>query len=71
LAEYGLELLEYRYDLPMYLYRKADNNIYENALISGDKLCQVGETKTVKALKDLTNNELETLVDSLIGSTNP
>lgn len=71
LAEYGLELLEYRYDLPMYLYRKVDNNIYENALINGDKLCQVGDTKTVKALKDLTNNELETLVDSLIGSINP
>lgn len=70
LAEYGLELLEYRYDLPIYLYRKTDNNIYENALINGDKLCRV-ENGDIKALKDLTNQELETLVESLIGSTSP
>ena len=75
LPDNGFELLEYRYDLPMYLYRKAEDSVkvYRNALINGDKLCRVNDPKNgvVKALKDLTNNELEMLVDSMIGVTEP
>lgn len=65
----GLELLEYRYDTPMYLYRQVDRNVYDNATLDGSKKCTVnGITKT---LDELNNNELETLVVSLIGSDNP
>ena len=71
LPEYGLELLEYRYDLPMYLYRKTNSPNYVNALINGDKLCRIKGQTELKALKNLTNSELETLVDSLVGTTQP
>lgn len=30
----GLELLEYRYDIPLYLIRKAESSVYENATLS-------------------------------------
>jgi hypothetical protein len=33
----GLELLEYRYDTPMYLYRKPENLTYTNILLENDK----------------------------------
>ena len=32
----GLELLEYRYDIPLYLIRKAGSSIYENATLSDE-----------------------------------
>lgn len=32
----GLELLEYRYDAPLYLIRKAGSSIYENATLSNE-----------------------------------
>ena len=32
----GLELLEYRYDIPLYLIRKAGSPIYENATLSNE-----------------------------------
>ena len=35
LDTYGLELLEYRYDVPMYLYRKKDSPTFINATIDG------------------------------------
>ena len=38
----GLELLEYRYDKPMYLYRIATNNsAFENVTLDGNKICSI------------------------------
>lgn len=74
LDTYGLELLEYRLDTPMYLYRAvevdANGNVtssplYNNILFDGTKICSVnGETK---ALQDVENKYFERLVDPLIG----
>lgn len=38
LDTYGLELLEYRYDVPLFLYRSAENEnpIYDNVILKGD-----------------------------------
>ena len=73
LPEYGLELLEYRYDLPMYLYRKTTSQNYLGALINGDKVCRVGskDSLNIKPLKNLTNSELDILVESFVGSSTP
>jgi hypothetical protein len=39
----GLELLEYRYDKPLYLYRKIDKYVYENAFMGGSNntVCKI------------------------------
>jgi hypothetical protein len=53
----------------MYLYRLKNSSIYDNILLNGDKECIVnGEEKT---LNDLTSLELEMLVDTFTGSSNP
>ena len=72
----ALELLEYRYDMPMYFYREANQDYlgkYENATMDGEKECWVnrgnGFEKTV--LKDLTYNDLETLTEVFSGVENP
>lgn len=70
----GLELLEYRYDTPMYLYRDIDSNIYENVLFNGEKECEVFNkdgTSYRTILNKLTYQELEMLVDPLTGSSEP
>lgn len=68
LPEYGLELLEYRYDIPMYLYGLRDSDLYSNALIDGSKLCRVGSSDgEIRRLDELTPDELEMLVDDLVG----
>ena len=36
LDSYGLELLEYRYDTPMYLYRKPDSKIFDNVMLENN-----------------------------------
>jgi hypothetical protein len=42
LDTYGLELLEYRYDTPLFLYRDPTKRVYENALLDGgDKIYRV------------------------------
>ena len=61
LDTYGLELLEYRHAKDLFLYRKIDSSIYENATLDGDKQCIVNGTS--KTLKDLNATELEMLVD--------
>lgn len=75
LDEYGLELLEYRYDDPLYLYRSAANGttspLYDNILINGETPCSVPGNPQIKKLDDLGPNELEMLVDSLTGTPNP
>lgn len=65
----GLELLEYRYEIPMYLYRKIDNTIYENATLDGDIKCFVdGDEKT---FSELTSEELDQLVTPLFNHSSP
>ena len=57
----GLELLEYRYDIPLYLIRKAGSPIYENATLSNEiegvnisQLAQYDETTIDGAVIDST-----------------
>ncbi len=80
LDTYGLELLEYRYDTPMFLYRQYKNNLYDNVVLGGEnRQCEVfsvenGEPKNKEretTLDQLKNIELELLVDSLTGVANP
>lgn len=73
LDSYGLELLEYRYDDALYLYRSAASNspIYDNILINGATPCSVDGNPNITKLSDLGPNELEMLVDSLTGTPNP
>ena len=71
LETYGLELLEYRYDVPMYLYRpaKPESPIYTNMTLNGDTtMCLPEGDEEEKPLSALTvnNYELEPLVDHLI-----
>lgn len=63
LDHYAVELLEYRYDVPMYLYRTRNSPLYDNATLDGDIQCQIPDKK----LKELESQYLETLVDTLIG----
>lgn len=76
LDTYGLELLEYRYDLPMYLYRKAEQNqtkVFENATMEGTKKCWVErESKWEEtSLENLTYNDLEVLTEGISGTLTP
>lgn len=69
LDDYALELLEYRYDIPMYLYRSIDSQIFSNILLNGEYPCIVdGKQKT---LNQLDSTELDMLVDTLTGTSNP
>lgn len=69
LDDIALELLEYRYDVPMYLYRETDSPIYNNVTLDGGTACEVdGSTTTLSGL-DAT--QLEMLVDPLSGSSEP
>lgn len=69
LEDYGLELLEYRYDKPLYLYRPVDNLCYRNILIDGNKICYVNGVKTT--LGKVEDYHFETLVETTVGTTNP
>lgn len=79
LPEYGYELLEYRYDTPMYLYRKylygkedKDSHTFENVVIENDNkdYSLADEGQYDKTLADL-DDYLETLVDPAYGSRDP
>ena len=71
LEDYGLELLEYRYDIPMYLYRPVGSSVFANMLLNGDKACSVPGKPHISTLKDLGADELDMLVDTLISNNNP
>ena len=73
LETYGLELLEYRYDVPMYLYRPQENIIYESALLETDekKYYLTDGGTTAVSLSEIPVSHLDMLVDSLVGSTDP
>ena len=71
LAGYGLELLEYRYEIPMYLYRATNEQSYRNATLDSNKTCKVyrnGSFVRNATLGSLNSNELEMLVDSFTGT---
>jgi hypothetical protein len=73
LDDYGLELLEYRYDEDLYLYRDALSDIayYDNILLNGDTPCKVIGKPEIAKLSDLGPNELDLLVDTLTGTASP
>ena len=65
----AIELLEYRYNIPLYLYRKAESNLYDNALLetNAEKYWiknDNGDWSNVE-LKDLPLSHLENLTDTL------
>ena len=78
LNTYGLELLEYRYDTPMYIYRDApsaengnvDSGIYHNIIMENPYVkvgLENGQAENT-LLKDIPASHLDTLVDSFIGA---
>lgn len=73
--DYGFELLEYRYDLPLYLYRRTNSNLFENILLDGTKECWLkrsdGSPLEYKTLATLGTEHLDMLVDSLSGVSDP
>ena len=73
LDTYGLELLEYRYDKDMYLYRLKTSPVYQNVLLDGSKACKVkvGEEIIETTLEQLEPTQLEMLVNPLTSSTTP
>jgi hypothetical protein len=75
LDTYGLELLEYRYNLPLYLYKEAGNEdsdgpLYKNTLIENDDTevqwwSEQDKTWKDGKLKEIPSENLEKLVDNL------
>ena len=65
LDDLGLELLEYRYDVPMYLYREVGSNTYTNVTLDGNKDTNYGK------LNKLDASVLDILVDPFTGSASP
>ena len=80
LDTYGLELLEYRYDVPMFLYREYKSILYDNVILGGEtRPCEVysvvdgepGEYERSTTLDKLKPTELELLVDNFTGVASP
>ena len=72
LDTYGLELLEYRYDVPMYLYRSVGSSIYTNAILENDSTELYLEPKgSPISLKEIPNDHLDKLVDDMVGVAEP
>ena len=72
LVDYGLELLEYRYDVPMYMYRKQGHAQYSKILIENDgcALRLYDENNNELALNQLTSDHLESLTDTFVPTEN-
>ena len=68
LDTYGVELLEYRHDIPLYLYRPEGQDMYSNALLENDAQIYNNNTTSLKGLQD---KQLEQLVTGMAGSTSP
>ena len=73
LDTYGLELLEYRYDTPMYLYRDAEgeeDDIFHNIIMENNttrvKLNRDDEESVL--LAEIPPSHLDTMVESLTGT---
>jgi hypothetical protein len=71
IEDYGLELLEYRYDVPMYLYRETSSSTFMNITLNGKTKCRVKGTLVDTTLDQLNSDVLEMLVDTLAGSATP
>lgn len=71
LDDLGLELLEYRYDKPMYLYRETESNTYTNVTLDGKKQIMVEGEEKPKKLNDLSHEELDMLVTSFEDTQEP
>ena len=76
LDTYGVELLEYRYEIPLYLYRGFDGEIpktiYDNAILENDsKQWRLTENGELISLSEIPNSHLDKLVDDLVGIENP
>ena len=69
---YGLELLEYRYEQPMYLYRLVNSNNFMNMTLNGETECYVGgQGGTKTTLAQLDASVLDMLVDTMMGTSSP
>lgn len=70
LEKYGLELLEYRYDIPLFLYREINNPVYTNALLGGEDIsCKVHYADgsiAVGTLDTIRDDAFESMVDTLV-----
>lgn len=71
IEDFGLELLEYRYDIPMYLYRDINSNNFTNMTLNGNTPCSVSGKPKITCLNQLTSEELDMLVETLAGTPNP
>lgn len=79
LDTYGLELLEYRYDIPMYLYRLQNSSIFNNVIIENRdtkvylSLDQDGTlfNEEPVLLENVPVSHLDQMVDGMTGSTKP
>ena len=71
LEDLGLELLEYRYDDPMYLIREANDDTYFNGTMVGDMECwlAVGSSRVPTTISELEHYDL--LVESLESGYEP
>jgi hypothetical protein len=55
LSELGLELLEYRYDKPMFIFRPINEDTYINGTLNADMPCtlvETGASSTIGAMQD-------------------
>lgn len=58
----GLELLEYRGDIPLYLFREVDSDVFTNMTLNANQPCYVnGKQTTVGNSKDITYDDLVNL----------
>jgi hypothetical protein len=71
IEDYGLELLEYRYDIPMYLYRNLDSTQFMNMTLNGNTPCSVTGKPEITCLNHLTSDELDMLVETLTETSGP
>lgn len=66
----GLELLEYRGDIPLYLFREVDSDVFTNMTLNANQPCYInGKQTTIGNSKDITYDDLVNLdEDSSIAS---
>jgi hypothetical protein len=71
LDTYGLELLEYRYEQDLYLFREVNSAIYDGGILDDNKICFIYSlddtclTESGILLKELTADHLESLTEAL------
>ncbi len=68
LEDMGLELLEYRYDVPMFLFREVNDDTYFNGAMTPDLTCWLTDgTKSTVGAQDTNGNYIHSY-DSLVNS---